>query len=158
MNTLDAPIFEVSQDSQWYKDEVKLRKNQKDFFKTINKEYFSDNGFIYYHSEHFGIDGNSADYNTYKEELKKNKDKNGVYIFKKKSKYYPIFKEMISNIGEKDPFKAHDVFGSNNMNYSQWVGNRWFYGVHSPELVKSNEVIPVEYKDYLQVVMDNIQE
>ncbi len=155
MNTLNAPIYEVKQDSEWYKETAAYRERQKQFFKEINEKYMKDSGFVYWNSEYFGIDGNSSDYETYKDELRKNPD-DGVYIFKKRSKYYPIFKEMIEKIGKRNPFKSHDVLGMNNMTGNQWVGKRWFYGVKDPSAVVGDEVTPIDYKEYLKVVMNTL--
>lgn len=159
METLDAPVFEVKQDSEWYKETAKRKEAQKEFFKEVNEEYFTDNGFVFYHEEYFGIDGDSKDYEMYKSELKKHPDKNNIYIFKKRSKYYPIFKEKLAKFQNKySPFKAHDVLGMNNMTASQWVDGRWFYGVKNADQVEGREVEPIDYKEYLKIVMDALEE
>lgn len=157
---IDAPVYEVKQDSEWYIETKARLQREDEFFKEINSTYFEDRGFAYYHAEHFGVDGKSKDYEKYKDELLKNPDKNGIYIFKKKSKYVPIFKEMIAKVGEKNPFKSHDVFGVNNLKYSQWIGDRWFFSVKNEEYIKDpkEEVQPIEYKEYLKVVMDSLDE
>ena len=156
--TLDAPVYEVKQDSEWYIETKARNKRQDEFFKEINTTYFEDRGFAYYHSEYFGVDKRSKDYEKYKDELLKNPDKNGIYIFKKKSKYVPIFKEMIAKVGEKNPFKSHDVFGANNLKQSQWIGDRWFFSVKNEEYIKDpkEEVQSIDYKEYLKVVMDSL--
>ena len=160
MQTLDAPVYEVRQDSEWYKETVKRDTDINNFFKEINEKYFTDNGFSFYHSEYFGISGSSKDYETYKDHLLKNPEKNGMYPFKKRSKYYPIFKEMIEKIDRGNPFKAHDVLGLNNVAASQWLGDRWFYQVKRAEDVKDTtgaEVTPIEYVDYLSLVMTYLE-
>lgn len=154
MNTLDAPVFEVKKDSDWYKETKQYNERRKNFFEEMNKTYMKDSGFVYWHSEYFGILGSSADYETYKDELKKNPVEDRIYIFKKRSKHYPIFKEMIKQIGDRDPFKSHDVLGMNNMTGNQWIGDRWFYGVKNEECVTGEEVEPIDYKEYLKVVVE----
>ena len=39
MNTLNAPIYEVKQDNEWYKETAAYRERQKQFFKEINEKY-----------------------------------------------------------------------------------------------------------------------
>jgi len=156
MQTLDEYVYEFKQDSKWYQGKVKEREGIKDFFNKINNEYFEDNGFSFYHEEHFGVQGYSEDYEKFKNEVKKNPDKNGVHIFKKRSKYYSIFKDMLKEINIISPFMAHDVLGSNNMRASQWLGDRWFWEVKNPDAIKSDQVEPVVYKEYLEVVKDSI--
>ncbi|CDQ22608.1 hypothetical protein [Halobacillus karajensis] len=159
MQTLDAPVYEVKQDSEWYKKTMARRKRQEKFFKEINEKYFKDNGFSYYHSEWFGVQGDSEDYEVYKNELRKNPDKNGVHIFKKNSKYFKAFKEMLDEVeGDFSPFASHDRLGLNNMSGSQWIGDRWFFGVKRESEVKSDEVEKIDFKDYLAVVAKSLDE
>ncbi|WP_163538278.1 hypothetical protein [Gracilibacillus sp. YIM 98692] len=159
METLDSPVFEVKQDSQWHKDTVFRNQKRKEFFKELSEKYLTDNGFAFYHEGHFGIYGHSKDYETYKDELTKNPDKNGIHTFKKRSKYHKIFKEMLEGFEDKySPFKAHDVFGTNNMKASQWLGDRWFWSVKDKSQVVGDEVEPLDYKDYLKVVMEHVEE
>lgn len=157
MQTLDAPVYEVKQDSEWYIDMVKRDLQIKEFFKKINSEYFRDNGFSFYHSEWFGVQDDSLDYETYKDEVAKKPNKDGVHIFKKRSKYFPIFKELLEHIEDRNSFKSHDVLGLNNISGSQWVGDRWFFGAKHEKFVKGDEVLPIDYKDYLKIVMDSIK-
>ncbi len=157
MQTLDSPVYEVKQDSQWYKDTIETREKRAEFFETLNKDYFQDNGFAFYHDEYFGVYGSSRDYETYKDELKKNPDKNGIYIFKKRSKHYQVFSEMLKEVEKKDdPFKRMDVFGLNNTKASQWINGRWFWQVKDLSQVKGDEVEPIDYKDYLKICMEQI--
>ncbi|WP_143804809.1 hypothetical protein [Paraliobacillus ryukyuensis] len=156
MQTLDSPVFEVKQDSKWYKNTIERERKRKEFFKKINSTYFKDNGFAYYHDEHFGVQGESDDYEAYKDELKKNSDKNGVYIFKKRSKYFDIFSEILKEVEKNnDPFKRMDVLGMNNAKGSQWLGDRWFFSVKNESEVVGKEVEKMNYKDYLKVVMEH---
>jgi hypothetical protein len=156
MSALDAPVYEVKQDSRWYKSEVKREQDIKNFFERINTQYFSDNGFSFYHSEYFGVNHKSKDYETYKDEVTKNPNKDGVHTFKKRSKHFKVFKEMIEQIENSSPFKKHDVFGLNNLTASQWIGDRWFFGVKNEKSVKSDEVEPIDYKEYLKLLMENL--
>lgn len=159
MKTLDAPVYEIKQNSEWYISTVKRRLQIKEFFQKVNSEYFTDNGFSFYTSEHFGIQGCSKDYETYKDEVMKNPNKDGVHIFKKRLKFYELFKGMIEQIEETNPFKSTDVFGLNNLSASQWIGERWFFGVRNSEYIKdkeSKEITSIEYKDYLKIVMENL--
>lgn len=148
-------MYEVNQDSEWYMEKQKERANTKAFFKEINSEYFIDNGFSFYHSEHFGVNGDSKDYETYKNELAKNPDKNNVHIFKKRTPHFKIFKEMLKKIEIVSPFHPHDVFGLNNVSSSQWIGDRWFFEVkHEKYIKKKDMVTPIDYKDYLNLVLE----
>lgn len=157
-STLNAPVFEVKQDSEWYQYKKAQTQRERSFFKEILSNYFEDNGFSYYHDDHFGVSGDSKDFEKYKDELTKNPDRNGVHTFKKKSKHYPIFREMLKDVVDKDPFKPHDVFGRNNLKASHWLGDRWFYGVKDASKVLNNEVEPIDYKEYLKVFMDSSEE
>lgn len=152
--TLSSPVYEVKKESEWYRQMKEMKEKQKEFFTKINEEYFEDNGFSYYHSEYFGVQADSKDYEKYKDEVVKNPKDNGFHAFKKRSKYYPIFREMLKEIPERDPFKSHDVLGLNNISGSQWIGDRWFFGVKHEKYVKGDEVEPVAYKEYLKAVMD----
>lgn len=160
MQPIDAPVYEVKQDSEWYQTRIKRKSQTKEFFNKVNSKYFKDSGFVFYHSEYFGVQGDSADYETYKEELLKNPNKDGVYIFKKRSHYYKILNELLEKIEKESPFKVHDVFGLNNVSYSQWIKRRWFFSVKNENLIKDvkhKEIAPVNYKEYLQLVMDSLE-
>jgi hypothetical protein len=154
MSALDSPVYEVKQDSEWYKSEVKREQDIKNFFEKINSEYFCDNGFSFYHSEYFGVNYKSKDYEKYRDEVTKNPNKDGVHTFKKRSKHFKIFKEMIEQIEFSSPFKRHDVFGLNNLTASQWLGDRWFFGVKHEKFVKGEEVEPIDYKEYLKLLLE----
>jgi len=159
METLNSPVYEVRQDSEWYKNHMERKRLIKDFFRNVNSTYFKDSGFSFYHSTCFGIQGYSADYETYKSELLKNPNKDGVHLFKKKSKYFNIFREMLEPIGDPNPFKIHDVFGLNNAKASQTLKGRWFFEVGNENLIKDKEhkeITPIDYKEYLTFVMENL--
>lgn len=156
--TLNAPVYEVNPESEWYKSSLAKLQRQKEFFKKINSMYFDDNGFSYYNTKVFGIKGNSKDYEKYKEELLKNPDSRGIYLFKKRSKYYAIFNEMLMKVEDKNRFKSHEVFGINNITGRQWIGERWFFGVEKEEDVEGEEAVLVNYREYLEAVMDATKE
>ncbi len=157
MQALDAPIYEVKPDSQWYKSQKKRRSDIDEFFKKVKEQFNLGEGFGFYHSEYFGVHYGTPEYEQYKSEVVKNGDK-GFHAFKKRSTYYKPIKELLEQIEKVSPFKAHDTFGLNNVSASQWINGRFFYGVKNEQLIKvHDEVTPVDYKDYLQVVMDNIK-
>lgn len=156
MQTLDAPVYEVHQDSQWYKAVKKRNEDRKVFFKRIKEEFGLGSGFSYYHSTYFGIAGGTDAFNKYRKELLKN-PKDGFYPFRKSSKVYKAIHEMLEKIETVYPFQSHDEFGLNNVTASQWLGNRWFFGVRDPKHVVSKIADPIDYKDYLKIVMENIE-
>ncbi|MCM3227540.1 hypothetical protein [Terribacillus saccharophilus] len=155
MSTIDAPVYEVRQDSDWYKSEVKRTEDINNFFDAF-KEKYGVTGFTFYHDEYFGVIKDTEAYEKFKDEVVKNPNKDGIYAFKKRSTYYKEIHAMLSEIEEISPFKPHDVLGINNMAASQWIGERWFFSVKNENLVEGNEVKPINYKDYLQIVMDNL--
>ncbi|MGG3890188.1 hypothetical protein [Metabacillus fastidiosus] len=156
MQTLNAPIYEVKQDSSWYKAEMKRKEDIKIFFEKIKSEYGLGEGFGFYHSEYFGIHAETKDFEAYKDELLKNPNNKDFHPFKKRSKYFQPIKELIEQIEEASPFKSHDVLGTNNISASQWIGDRWFFGVKHEKYVKGDEASPIDYKEYLKIVMDNL--
>jgi hypothetical protein len=155
LQTLDAPIYEVNKDSEWYKKEKKRREDITEFFKKVKSEYGLGEGFSFYHSKYFGVRAGSKEYEIYKEEVSKN-PKDGFYPFKKRSKHFKVIKELIEQIEEVSPFKSHDEFGLNNTSASQWIGDRWFFGVKREQDVKGDEVTLINFKDYLAVVMSHL--
>jgi hypothetical protein len=156
MQTLDAPIYEVKQDSDWYKSAKKRNCDIDNFFIAFNEKYGIEKGFVFYHSDYFGVHAGTEAYEFFKEEILKNPD-GDFYPFRKRSKYYKEIKELLDQIEDRNPFRSHDVFGLNNVTASQWIGDRWFYGVKDSKPVKGVEVAPIDYKTYLKVVMDTLQ-
>jgi hypothetical protein len=156
MQTLDAPIYEVKQCSEWYKSAMKRKEDINNFFEIFKEKYGTNDGFSFYHSEYFGVYSETESYEMFKDEILKNPTKEGFYPFKKRSKYFKEIKALIDQVKEISPFKSHDVFGLNNISARQWVGDRWFFGVKHEKYVKGDEVTPVEYKDYLKVVMNSL--
>lgn len=63
---------------------------------------------------------------------------------------------MLEQIEEINPFKAYDVFGLNNVKANQWIGERWFFGVKDGEKVSSDEVVKIDYKKYLQLLLEKL--
>ncbi|WP_137743386.1 hypothetical protein [Robertmurraya siralis] len=157
METLDSPVFEVKQDSEWYKAQVRRRNDINKFFDAFEEKYGVRKGFSFYHPDYFGVYGDTETYEVFKNELVKNPTKDNWYAFKKRSKYYKEIKSLLVNIEEVSPFKAHDVLGLNNVVAGQWINGRWFYQIKKEDLVKSDEVTPIDYKEYLKYVMDNIE-
>ncbi|HFJ9376719.1 hypothetical protein BACERE00183_04611 [Bacillus cereus] len=156
METLDAPIYEVSKESDWYKSAIKRKYDINHFFKSFKEKYGTNKGFVFYHSDFFGVRMGTEAYELFKDEILKNPKEKDFYPFKKRSKYYKEIKALIEQIEDICPFKAHDVFGTNNFSGSQWVEDRWFFGVNNEEYVKSTEVIPVDFKEYLKAVMETL--
>ncbi|MEL3959458.1 hypothetical protein NST17_20110 [Caldifermentibacillus hisashii] len=157
MKTLDAPVYEIKQDSEWYKKEIKRQKDTDNFFKILIDKYGIGRGFAFLHSEYFGVYEGTEAFKLLKDDVLKNGDKNGFHSFKKKSKYYEPIKYLIEQIEKISPFKTHDVFGLNNVKATQWVGDRWFFQIKNEELIKNKEeIFPIEYKEYLKVVMENL--
>lgn len=156
MGTLDAPIYEVKQDSDWYKAEIKSKEAKRNFFKILKEKFGAVEGFAFYHDEYFGVEEGTEAYEVFKDEVSKNPKKHGFHPFKKRSKHYEEIKSLIAAIEIVSPFKAHDAFGLNNVTAHHWVDGRLFYGVKSDKGIVSEEVAPVSFKDYLQVVMDNL--
>ncbi|MDA2413316.1 hypothetical protein PDN53_03185 [Bacillus cereus] len=158
MGTLDAPIYEVSKDSDWYKSATKRKEDINYFFDSFKEKYGTNKGFVFYHSEYFGVQAGTEAYELFKEEVTKNSKEKDFHPFKKRSKYYKEIKVLLEKIEEISPFKSHDVLGLNNISASQWIGDRWFFGVNNKEYVKGNEVTPIDFKDYLKVVMEKLEE
>lgn len=159
MQTLDAPIYEINQDSEWFKSEKKRREDMNGVFKELADKYELGEGFSYYHSEYFGIYSGTEAYKKYKDELVKNPDKNGWHAFRKLSKYFSEIKTILNKVEERNPFMAHDVLGLNNISASQWVDGRWYFGVKNIELIKDHNIVtPIDFKDYLKIVMNALEE
>jgi hypothetical protein len=157
MNTLGEPVYEVRQDSQWHQDKKQQYEDIQKFFKTIKEKYGLEEGFGFYHADYFGIHSGTKAFDTFKNELVKNPTEDGdFYPFKKRSTYFKEIKELIQQIKWISPFKSHDVFGTNNVTASQWIGDRWFFQVKNVKEIKGEEVIPLIYKDYLKIVVDSL--
>lgn len=156
MQTLDAPIYEVKQDSEWYKSKVKQKNAIRDFFNSFEKRFGFKDGFSFYHSEYFGVYGDTKAYDYFKHDLVKNPDKHNWYAFKKRSNSFKEIKALLKNTDDVYPFKSHDVFGLNNVTSSQWIGDRWFFGVRNANRVVGEEVTPIEYKEYLKIIMNSL--
>lgn len=159
MNTLDGPVYEVKKDSEWYKSKVKRKEDVLKFFRDFQEKYGSAEGFSFYHSEYFGVYPDTPTYEIFKESITKNQS-DGFYPIKKRSKAFKEINSMLEQIEQSSPFKSHDVFGLNNTIASQWVGDRLFYSVKRTDDVKDekNEVEPIDYKEYLQLVINTYKE
>ncbi|MDW8515095.1 hypothetical protein [Priestia flexa] len=156
MQTLDAPVYEVNPESDWYKSASRRKEDITNFFNKFEEKYGVKEGFSFYTSEYFGVYEGTEAYELFKNDILK-KQKDGFYPFKKRSKHFREIKTLIDQIEKVNPFKTHDVLGLNNISASQWVGDRWFFGVKHKEYVKGNEVTPIDYKEYLKVVMNTLE-
>lgn len=177
MQTLNEPIFEVNQESDFYK-KSKERKDKRPRINEILNEIANTVGFDveefqYYGCYGFGFSYGSDGYEKFKDQLMKNADRNGVYKFKKTS---AVFKEISKKLEEVDkinnivnPFEIHDIFGINNVTAAQWLGDRYFVEVkhkktteifiNKPDRSRQYKVEPIKevsYKDYLQLVLDHV--
>ncbi|APH36031.1 hypothetical protein BHE96_10775 [Bacillus subtilis] len=155
MQTLNAPIYEVKQESNWYKAEKKRKEGINTFFDKFEEKYGVEEGFAFYHSEYFGVYEGTEAYELFKNDIVKN-PKDGFYAFKKRSKHFNEIKSMIEQIEKVSPFRSHDELGFNNMTGRQWIDDRWFFGVKSEQLVKGDNVVAIDYKDYLKIVMEHL--
>ncbi|MGG0052966.1 hypothetical protein [Bacillus atrophaeus] len=155
MQTLDAPIYEVKQESEWYKSEKKRKEDINSFFDRFEEKYGIKEGFSFYHSEYFGVYKGTEAYEVFKDDIVKN-PVNGFYAIKKRSKHFKEIKAMIEQIEKVNPFNSHDELGLNNMTGRQWIDDRWFFGVKSAQFVKGDSVVAIDYKEYLNIVMDNL--
>lgn len=160
MQTLDAPVYEVNQYSEWYKNKVAEMEAGNRFFDELENKYGIREGFGYYHSEFFGIHAGTDAFEKFRSELLKNPHENSdFYPFKKRSKYFKEIKELLEsiNVERVSPFYAHDVFGLNNVKANHWIGERWFYQVKNIEFIKRHdEITPIDYKEYLNIVMTHL--
>lgn len=158
METLGSPIYEVKQDSKWYQDKKKRNEEIDKFFDAFEEKYGVRKGFSFYHADYFGIQEDSEAFEQFKDELLKNPtEKSGFHPFKKRSKYYKEIQTLIKQITEINPFKPHDQLGLNNVVASQWINDRWFFQVRNQQLVDGDEIVPIDYKDYLKIVMDKLE-
>lgn len=159
MKTLDSPVYEVDQNSEWFKANIQEKERLKQIFKEFEEKYGTSHGFGIYHEEYFGVKHGTPAFEIFKDDLKKNADnEHGFHSFKIRTQSYKDIKEMVKGFEKTSSFKSHDVFGFNNATRSHWVKDRWFYQVNDPELVTSDEVKSINYKDYLDLVMETIEE
>ncbi len=80
----------------------------------------------------------------------------GYFAFKKQSKYFKEIKAMIEQIEKVNYSRPYDELGLNNVTGRQWIDDRWFFGVKSEQLVKGDNVVAIDYKDYLKIVMEHL--
>lgn len=173
--TLDAPLFEINQESDFYKRSKERREKQtriNEILDDIAKLIGCDvKEFNYYGSRSFGFMYDSEGFHKYREELTKNSDRNGVYTFKKSSKTFKLVSPMMEEIDAirniVSPFELMHIVGFNNAKASQWVDGRLFVGVKDIE-VSRREITklgrmaqypveplkPVEYRDYLALYLE----
>lgn len=165
MHALSAPIYEVKQDSDWYKETVDREKKIKEASEIIKeKNYFPHEGFVLFTSMSFGVRAANSDAELYDDQLLKKADRNGIRMFKKKSPIKKEIQEIFGDIEGENPFKIYDVFGLNNAKKSQWIGDRWFFQVKNDDVVKKNEtaleneIREVPYQEYLSLLQKVIAE
>ncbi|MFY0516437.1 hypothetical protein ACOMCU_01210 [Lysinibacillus sp. UGB7] len=181
MQTLDAPLYEVDQESIFYKHSLEKRDYHEKLSMVIGEiaeAYgFNGNDFRYYGPYKFGFLGSSDAYDLTQEHLVKNEDRNGVYAFRKSSKPYKDISARLLSVPEINfnPFEVHDVFGSNNLIASQWVGDRLFYGVKDASQTEDvvakraasakehgktyvEPVVKIDHKDYLKLIIAALEE
>ncbi|WP_342496908.1 hypothetical protein NYE36_09935 [Bacillus sp. FSL R5-0593] len=156
METLDAPIYEIKQESDWHKTEKKRREGINKFFDEFEATYGIKDGFSFYNSEYFGVRAGTEAYDFFKDEVMKNPTKDGFYAFKKRSKYFSEIGSMLKKAEEVNPFKGHEVLGRNNIAAYQWIGDRWFFSVWDEKRVEGEEATPIDYKEYLKIVMEHL--
>lgn len=180
MQTLQGPVYEIHQESDYYKV-VKERKDSNvrvnEILGGIAKEFGFDSAeFFYYGSGGFGFERYSKGYEKFEVHLTKNADRNGIHTFKRNSIPYKKISKLLKEVYEieekVDPFALRDIFGFNNLSASQWVGDRYFVGAKSEELVleriearKSKvatkdgddfiePIAQISYRDYLLLVAE----
>lgn len=170
MQTLNAPIYEVNSVSKFYKQQFAIRQQEIETSKVIGELAteigFNADDFLYYGPYGFGFKMSSESYDLFKEHLTKNDDRNGVYRFKKSSKPYKVISKRMESVQsiEKDPFTPHDVFGINNLRYSQWLDDRLFYEVKDAAMTEQTiekrkggegiePLLEIAYREYLELVM-----
>lgn len=165
MEALSAPIFELRKDCDWYKEKVKRKEKINRAYEIIKeRDYFPSGEFALYNPTTFGIPGNSEDVDTYRSQLLKNADSNGIYRFRKKSQMYKDINELFKGTDIKDPFKSHDTFGVNNVRFTQWLGDRFFVQVKNADVTRGNktalqnEIREVPYAEYLKVLQEKVSE
>ena len=172
MKTLNEPMYEINQDSEYYK-KAKWRKDQQGRVNEIITSVALEYGFepealqIYSHSC-FGFKWHAPDVDKFREHLTKKSDRDGIHSFKKTSKLFkeisPKLKEITDIDRSVSPFALHEIFGLNNLVASQWIENRLFISVkdqmHTKKLLNSENrslrypVEPIKhisYKEYLQL-------
>lgn len=157
MATLSHPVYEVKQDTKWYKEKLKWRKGSKQFFEDLDKDYGIKVGFHYYHSTYFGMTPDCTKFEEYRDQLTKNANKDGIYTFKKTSKMFKELSERIKAFDLVYAFQHHDELGLNNVTRSQWLDDRWFFEVKNEKFVEGNSVELIDYKEYLKFIVDSLE-
>lgn len=178
MKTLNSPLYELNQDSEYYKILKEVKDSQPKINEIIREIAelvgFESKEFLYYGSRGFGFYRNSLAYEKFENQLTKNPDGNGVYKFKRTSPTYKIISPKVLEIerikNKVNPFALHDMLGYNNLVASQWVEDRFFVEVKSEDTTerilnaderrKQYEIEPVKevsYKEYLELVMSELK-
>lgn len=175
MKTLNAPVFELSPENDYYKvlkgiHDAQPRVNA--IFKATAEKYGYDASELKFYSAHtFGFGRYSKETLNFDGHLKKHANQNGVLVFKRASS---IYKKMAADFQEIDaitkdlnPFTLHEIFGFNNLRDMQWLGDRFFVEVKSAEATQlamqstnrhydTEPVLPIAYEAYLELVLRHI--
>lgn len=182
MQTLQGPVYEIHQESDYYKV-VKERKDSNvrvnEILNGIAKEFgFDVAEFFYYGSGGFGFERYSKGFEKFDIHLTKMADRNGIHTFKRNSIPYKKISKLLKEVdeieGKVDRFALHDIFGFNNLSASQWVGDRYFVGAKSEEVVLERmearklkvaskdgvrfiePIAQISYRDYLLAVAESL--
>ncbi|MBM7598189.1 vacuolar-type H+-ATPase catalytic subunit A/Vma1 [Virgibacillus halotolerans] len=179
MEALSEPLFEINQESKYYKTKKEIKDSRPKMHKILkeiaNEFEFKLDDFARYGARGFGFYQYTDSYEKYEDKLTKNADRNGVHTFKKATQEYKAISPRLVEIerieNKVNPFTLHDIFGLNNLKASQWLGDRFFVEVKSAEETKKKvsdpkrsiefEIEPVKeisYKEYLQLLMDRIDD
>src|SRR5690625_4599184 len=102
MSALSEPLYELDQESKYYKNLKKRKDTQSqvdDIIEKIAETYgFESKDFAYYHAKHFGFMSGTSSVEKFREHLTKNSDRNGVYTFKKNTKFYKEISEKMNEV------------------------------------------------------------
>lgn len=175
MKTLSSPLFEVNQESDYYK-KVKDRHDKSSRVNEILAEVAKTleinlDEFSYYSSSRFGFSKYTAAFDKYQEQLTKNADRHGIHTFKMKTTGLKLVSPMLKEIDEinrsNNPFDIHAIFGLNNLAASHWIEERLFFEVKdeevtkklltSPDRNKRYEIEPIKevsYKEYMLLALE----
>ena len=178
--TLSEPIFEINPESKYFKQSKAVREAKDkiyDIIDEIAEEYgFDAKDFPHYDSGSCGFLSRSEGLEKFRNEVKKNPDRNEVHVFKQSSKMWKAIKPKMEQIAEyynagPSPFTLIDIVGMNNSKYTQWVSGRMFVQVKDRDYVLKQledptrekrfsvePIVEIPFKYYLQLVMENIKE
>lgn len=175
LKTLNEPLFEINQDSEFFKRSNERREKQTRVNEILDEVAIrigcAVKEFNYYGSQSFGFMHDSEGYLKFRNELTKNSDRNGLYTFKKSSKTFKLVSPMMEEIDDirniVSPFELHHVVGMNNAVATQWIAGRMFVGVKDIEVARYEitklgrmkeypvePLKPIEYHEYLKLFLE----